>query len=670
MKTPFHLIVAVALAGRAILKSTRFVALAGILLSWHWALAQPSVTDPVDLSVSLGATARFTVTATPTAPPMTYEWWFKDAKLDALANPSAATRLLSLTNVTLANAGPYFVVVSDLSGSATSQVATLTVDPTFTKITQGALVTDRLDSYLGWWGDYDNDGRLDVLVSGPVNQWRLYHNDGNAMFSAVTTGVMSQRSLHGMSGVWGNPDNDGDLDFYAGPTWTSSESPAMYWNDGQGNFVRQPVGPWWTSNHIPLRGVLTAWGDFDRDGFLDAFLDSEFCFSWGPATNALLHNNGDGTFAAVTNSVLNIRNDSVLWSYAVDYDNDGALDLVPVRSGGLPTQFYHNDGHGVFTEATPEPIRSEVNYCYHAAWADFDNDGDLDVFFAGLTSAGSPERFYVNNGDGTFSPWTGQPASFEGELPSGWTGVEAWGDFDNDGYLDLFAQGDRSRLWRNLGNSNFEEIPAGSLTSDLPDNVFSVGWVDFNNDGFLDLFAANMGGNVNYLYMNNGNTNHWLEVKLRGMVSDRMAAGARIFATATIRGQVMRQMRVITANKADQTLVAHFGLGDATQVDLLRIEWPIGVVQELTNVVANQILTVTEHQAEATTAPNLTATKSGDGTMQLQATGQTDLRYAFEASTNLVQWTKIAVRTNLTGTLDFTPPASSSPQRFYRVQVP
>jgi CheY-specific phosphatase CheX len=174
----------------------------------------------------------------------------------------------------------------------------------------------------------------------------------------------------------------------------------------------------------------------------------------------------------------------------------------------------------------------------------------------------------------------------------------------------------------------------------------------------------------NYLYMNNGNTNHWLEVKLRGMVSDRMAVGAKIFASATIRGNVMRQMRVITADAVEQTLVAHFGLGDATNVDLLRIEWPIGVVQELTNVVANQILTVTEHQAGATNAPSLAVSKSGDDMLQLTAAGQTNLRYAFEASTNLVQWTKIAVRTNLTGTVDYTPLASSSPQRFYRAVVP
>jgi len=105
-------------------------------------------------------------------------------------------------------------------------------------------------------------------------------------------------------------------------------------------------------------------------------------------------------------------------------------------------------------------------------------------------------------------------------------------------------------------------------------------------------------------------------------------------------------------------------------VDLLRIEWPSGIVQTLTNVAPNQILTITEHQADATSAPSLTVTKPVTGPVQLFATGQTNLRYVFEASADLGQWTKIAVRTNLTGTVDYTPMASLSPQRFYRVQVP
>jgi hypothetical protein len=530
--------------------------------------------------------------------------------------------------------------------------------PTFTKITEGPLVEDRLDGWFGLWGDYDNDERLDVLVVGPANEWRLYHNDGGANFSAVTDGGVGDTSLQGMYGAWGDPDNDGNLDFYAGMTWNADQGPAMYWNNGLGDFVREPVGSSWTSNEIPLRGVLMTWGDFEQDGFLDAFLGGGFHYVNGvTVTNALLHNNADGTFAVVTDSILNIENDGIQYTFAVDYDNDGDLDLVPLRHNGPTTRFYQNDGQGVFTEATPEPILSEVGYRLYAGWADFDNDGDLDVIFGGTSS--DRERFYVNNGDGTFVPWTGVPDRFEKYSGNGW-GTENWGDYDNDGYLDL-AVGDYSwGLWRNLGGGSFEEIVDTPPSGDDAMMSQSACWVDFNNDGFLDLFVANLSGNVNYLYMNNGNTNHWLEVKLRGTVSNRLAVGAKIFATANIRGQTVRQLRGITANDFDQTLIGHFGLGDATKVDLLRIEWPSGIVQDLKDVATNQILTVTE-------PPRLVP--QGVGKFQIRCwVNQT---FDVQCSTDLTTWTTAATVTNETGTLIFEDAESDQHHcRHYRVTVP
>jgi hypothetical protein len=161
--------------------------MAGVLLlaSSHWAVAQPLIRpQPANTTVSLGATAQFRSSATSANPPITYQWWFKDAALDMVANPSAAKNLLSLTNVTLADAGPYFVVASDTSGlAATSQVATLTVDPTFVKITQRDIVQGPTDMWIPYWVDYDRDGFLDLFVAEygydvPASH-RLYHNNGN-----------------------------------------------------------------------------------------------------------------------------------------------------------------------------------------------------------------------------------------------------------------------------------------------------------------------------------------------------------------------------------------------------------------------------------------------------------------------------------------------------------
>ena len=116
---------------------------------------------------------------------------------------------------------------------------------------------------------------------------------------------------------------------------------------------------------------------------------------------------------------------------------------------------------------------------------------------------------------------------------------------------------------------------------------------------------------------------------------------------------------------------ANFGLGDATNAYIVRIEWPSGIVQTMTNVAAKQFLTVVERQAPGTVPDFTSVSRSANGAVDLSVTGETDLRYVFEASTNLVNWTRLGVRTNLTGSIQFTDPrATNFTKRFYRVSVP
>ena len=231
-------------------------------------------------------------------------------------------------------------------------------------------------------------------------------------------------------------------------------------------------------------------------------------------------------------------------------------------------------------------------------------------------------------------------------------------------------------LFHNNRDGTFTQILTGSPVYDRGRRM-APSWTDYDNDGFLDLFIA-VGDAVperNLLYRNNGNTNHWLKVKLDGRASNRSGIGAKVRAQATISGQTFWQMREISCENAyagQNGLLAHFGLGDATNVTTLRIEWPSGIVQELPNVAANQFLTVVESQGYPGAAPQFSGVTNDASGPQLSFTEPAaDARYILEASTDLVNWTKLMARTSTGVTTNYTDTrATNYTKRFYRLQVP
>jgi ASPIC and UnbV/FG-GAP-like repeat len=558
-------------------------------------------------------------------------WQFEGVDL-----PGQTGRALSLSNIQASQAGRYSVVVTTSSQTVTNYVY-LHVDPTFTKITTGPVVTDVESSEAPSWWDYDNDGLLDLFVPnalvppGSVTH-SVYHNNGDGTFTKVSNAISTHQGLS-FDGAVGDYNNDGLEDLFVTEGDGAND---LFRNDGGGHFTRltrAEVGP--LVGDVDY-SVDAGWADYDRDGFIDLFVANGYFLAQGGQAAAgndkLYRNNGDGTFTRMTtNQVGMLVGDHAptgpcAWA---DYDNDGWPDLW-VGSGYSPGSgkqyLYHNNRDGTFSQvqggSLAENIATGMGY-----WADYDNDGYLELF---LTAYGGTNSLHRYLGGQTFT----NVAKSAGVAKAMVAWLAAWGDYDNDGYLDLFVAGydalKRSVLYHNNGDGTFMSVDVGSPLQEGA-NRSGVAWADYDNDGFLDLLI-NCGDGVptrNLLYHNNGNGNHWLKLKLAGTASNRSAIGAKVRVNATIGGKSVWQMREISGNSGASGgaggLVAHFGLGDATNVTTLRIEWPSGNVQELTDVAPNQMLTIQE--AVNITPTNPSSSVNGSVTLTSQLAGSYQWRF-------------------------------------------
>jgi len=458
----------------------------------------------------------------------------------------------------------------------------------FIKISAGAIVNDGGFSASCAWGDFDNDGDIDLFVSNgqPGEESFLYSNNGDGTFSKVTGLLLS--SDNSLASSWGDFDNDGDLDLFLGARSRVEES-ALYRND----IVE------FTKSRVPAEdngGISGAsWGDYDNDGALDLFLAVDN-FEGGQrqvSVNRLYRNNGD-ELARITSTILDddLLRDSRGCAWA-DYDTDGHLDLFLAAGGN--NFLYQNNGNGSFTKITTGEIVTDGGSSQGGSWGDYDNDGDLDLFVANTN--GQDNFLYRNNGNGSFTKISEGAIVNDAGLSSG----SAWADYDNDGDLDLFVAnttGQDNFLYRNEGTGNFTKISEGVIVND-GGSPSGAAWADYDNDGDLDLFVANEFGENNALYKNTGNDNHWLNVQLTGSLSNRSAIGARVNILASINGSPVRQTREISAQtgyRSQNSMRAHFGLGDAASIDSMRISWPSsGSVNIYTNVPVDTFLTLREN---------------------------------------------------------------------------
>lgn len=223
-----------------------------------------------------------------------------------------------------------------------------------------------------------------------------------------------------------------------------------------------------------------------------------------------------------------------------------------------------------------------------AAWGDYDGDGWPDLFVT--NSSNQNNCLYRNNGDGTFTKNT---TAIVGKHGGHSHGVN-WIDIDNDGDLDLFVTNDEGPnfLYINDGSGNFTREEEEEIATDMGLN-YGQAWADEDRDGFLDLMLSFHSNQPDRVYCNKTNSNHWINIKLQGSVSNYSAIGTRVRIKANGHWQE-RQVYPITGFGSQNSLRQHFGLGDATSIDSIEVHWPSGIEQYSTNVSADQFITLTE----------------------------------------------------------------------------
>lgn len=465
--------------------------------------------------------------------------------------------------------------------------------PMFQKVTSGQIVTDLNSSDRCAWGDYDNDGYIDLVVSSYNDNSQstnypllLYHNNGDGTFTRVTTGPIANYMGKTFGVAWGDYDNDGRLDLFVCVEFGGNN--LLFHNEGNGNFTQITTG---SIVNDGGSSECCSWCDYDKDGWIDLFVGNNY-----NENNFLYHNNGNGTFTKVTTgSIVNDGGYSRGSSWG-DYDNDGWPDLFVVNYQGENDFLYHNNGNGTFTRINTGPEVNDGLWGSGCTWGDYDNDGRLDLYVTNTTQGG---RLYHNDGNGNFSLVNNVPSN-DGGLLMG----TSWGDYDNDGFIDLFAANESGYgyLYHNNGNGTFSRVTNEIVSNDYGVHVANA-WGDYNNDGKLDLFVTNTNSvTQNFLYRNTGtigtNLGNYLTCKLHGCMpragySNTCGIGAKI----KLYSGTLFEMKEVTADNgmgSEDMLWPHFGLGSRSNIDSLVVYWPSGLVEKMTNVTVNQILYIDE----------------------------------------------------------------------------
>jgi len=489
--------------------------------------------------------------------------------------------------------------------------------------------------------DYDDDGWLDVYVvngarmpaldkSAPQYWNRLFHNNRDGTFTDVTRAAGVAGTGYDLGVATGDYDNDGHTDLFVAGLRRNT----LFHNNGDGTFtdVTDKAGlgkP--DPKYGTLWAVAGAFVDYDHDGWLDLFV-SNYCV-WDPKTericgnpdspdychpkeyeglpNSLFHNNRDGTFTDVSvPSGIRAHVGKGMGIGVADFDGDGWMDLF-VANDTVPAFLFMNNRDGTFTESAFERAvafndRAEAVSGMGADARDVDNDGLPEIFETALANETFP--FFKNLGKGVFEDATIRSGIGAAARPrSGWSNGIV--DLNNDGWKDLFvACADvmdekgafRERVpmanavFLNLQNGRFADGSAAAGAAFARKAVHrGAAFGDVDNDGRVDAVVSALDGPLEMWHNVSPGGGHWLLVKTVGSKSNRDGMGAKM-KIVTASGPQYNHVNTAVGYGCASDRRVHFGLGPDTVVNQLTVEWPSGKVQTLTDVKADQVLTVRE----------------------------------------------------------------------------
>lgn len=451
------------------------------------------------------------------------------------------------------------------------------------------------------WGDYDQDGWLDLYLTDTDGRNTLYRNNGDGTFTLSP--LQEQVALpdaESAGAIWADYNNDGWPDLYV-----------LNW--GPNNLFRNDNGVALVDVTNEARigdssnGKTAAWGDFDADGWIDLYVANWACDprcgrSFEGDKDRLYHNNGDGTFADVTHWLPGdkTRGAGFVASF-VDFDNDGDSDIYLVNDefiNPVGNALWRNDGPGCdgwcFTEISAEANADTRVMGMGLATADYDSDGDFDFYF----SNAGPMTLLQNQGDGTFRDMA---ESAGVQLPDGVGWGAVFYDYNNDGWQDLYLSimvgvqtgSSMNPLFQNNGDGTFTDLGEGSGAGN-PGRSIGVAYADYDQDGWVDLVVGNYDEGY-FLYRNTlGETsrNNWVTLKLVGDGPvNRDAVGAKVRLTDGYGRTQLQEVRNGSSLGSGDTLELHFGLG-RTAVESVEISWPDGSTQTIAQLPVNQRHTI------------------------------------------------------------------------------